>query len=78
MIELSDSSDSVNGLITAMCELEQEELGNFVDETATANTSGVHHEGQIKERKISRTVTLSEKDANELKNNPLIMFNGYR
>ncbi|CAG9531794.1 unnamed protein product [Cercopithifilaria johnstoni] len=79
IIELSDSSDSMNGLIAAMRELEQEELdANFIAEAAAVINPNVCHESQQKERKISRTVTLSEKDVNELKNNPLIMFNGYR
>lgn len=79
IIELSDSSNSMNGLITAMRELEKEELeANFIAEAATMSSPNVYHESTQRERKISRTVTLSEKDVNELKNNPLIMFNGYR
>uniref|UniRef100_A0A1I7VRY9 Zf-C3H1 domain-containing protein n=1 Tax=Loa loa TaxID=7209 RepID=A0A1I7VRY9_LOALO len=80
IIELSDSSDSMNGLVTAMRELEQEEEleANSVAKAATANSPNVCQENPHKERKINRTVTLSEKDVNELKNNPLIMFNGYR
>ncbi|KAL3995143.1 hypothetical protein ACH3XW_24590 [Acanthocheilonema viteae] len=78
IIELSDSSDSMNGLITAMRELEQEEVeANFIAEAAAVNNSNDCQESQQRERRIS-TVTLSEKDINELKNNPLIMFNGYR
>uniref|UniRef100_A0AAF5PYR1 Cadherin domain-containing protein n=1 Tax=Wuchereria bancrofti TaxID=6293 RepID=A0AAF5PYR1_WUCBA len=79
IIELSDSTDSMNGLITAMRELEQEELeANYITEATTANSSTVYQGSPEPERTISRTVTLSEKDVNELKNNPLIMFNGYR
>uniref|UniRef100_A0A0R3RHX8 Zf-C3H1 domain-containing protein n=1 Tax=Elaeophora elaphi TaxID=1147741 RepID=A0A0R3RHX8_9BILA len=79
IIELSDSSDSMNGLITAMRELEQEELeANFIAEAATVVNPNVCHESQQEERKTNRTVALSEKDIEELKNNPLIMFNGYR
>ncbi|VDO26540.1 unnamed protein product [Brugia timori] len=77
IIELSDSADSMNGLVTAMRELEQEELeANYITEATTANSSTTYQGSPV--RTISRTVTLSEKDVNELKNNPLIMFNGYR
>lgn len=76
IIELSDSSDSVDGLITAIRELEQKKLEtNFVAEDTTIINL---NEKQQREGKNSRNVTLSEKDINELKNNPLIMFNGYR
>ncbi|KAM3718884.1 Zinc finger C3H1 domain-containing protein [Dirofilaria immitis] len=79
IIELSDSNDSMNGLITAMRELEQEELrANFTAEAATTISSNVYRESPQRARRINRNVTLSEKDVNELKNNPLIMFNGYR
>lgn len=67
----------MNGLVTAMRELEQQEASVAVETTALSDQS-VCHESQQRERKINRTVTLSEKDVNELKNNPLIMFDGYR
>ncbi|VDK70489.1 unnamed protein product [Onchocerca ochengi] len=79
IIQLSDSSDSMNGLVTAMRELEQEELeASFIAEAATTNSPIVCHENGQGEKRINRSVILSEKDVNELKNNPLIMFNGYR
>uniref|UniRef100_A0A8R1TJ71 Zf-C3H1 domain-containing protein n=1 Tax=Onchocerca volvulus TaxID=6282 RepID=A0A8R1TJ71_ONCVO len=79
IIQLSDSSDSMNGLVTAMRELEQEELeASFIAEAATTNSPIVCHENGQGEKRINRNVILSEKDVNELKNNPLIMFNGYR
>ncbi|VDK88996.1 unnamed protein product [Litomosoides sigmodontis] len=77
VIELSDSSDSVNGLVIAMRELEQQEANVAAGTTAVIDQT-VCPENQQRDRKISRTVTLSEKDVNELKNNPLIMFDGYR
>lgn len=85
LVDLSDTSESAHDddfMVPTVHEEEHDEAGtNFApkseapispDEVRRANF-------QLDENgKIVRPVELSDHDVNELKNNPLIMFSGYR
>ncbi|VDN07649.1 unnamed protein product [Thelazia callipaeda] len=76
VIELSDSSKSMSGVVTALRELVWEQLSSqFVVENVNVDHSN-GREQNIAETK--NNMKLSEKDRKELLDNPLFMFKGYR